>query len=335
MKKQLVCSVMIMSLALIMTGCGGTSDSKVPEPTTQQEVVIEKEATVVSYDKEIELGAGETLTLDKLNIVTDGDIEFDFSEKTYNEVGSFDEVITYEDGELAVKVIVVDKTAPVISGTHDITVTEGEAINILNGVSTNEEAELKVSDYDSSLLDATQTVTITATDTAGNISEVTVNLTIKSNPIESMDKTMYASSSVNVRAGASADTEKLGSLSLNESVHVIGKDKASGWYQIEYNGSVGYVSNSYLSDSKTEVKTQNTNNSSSSNKTNNGSSSDSGSSSKTNQSDNPGSDFDGNIGVDSEEDWEKEDEAMYEKLKEEGLIDEDGNPTPPDYNISN
>lgn len=311
MKKQLVCSVMIMSLALIMTGCGGTSDSKVPEPTTQQEVVIEKEATVVSYDKEIELGVGETLTLDKLNIVTDGDIEFDFAEKTYNEIGSFDEVVTYEGGELNVKVIVVDKTAPVISGTHDISVIEGEAINILDGVSTNEETELKVSEYDTSLLDVTQAVTITATDTAGNVSEATINLTIKSNPVENMDKTMYANTSVNVRAGTSSDTEKLGSLSLNEKVHVIGKDKATGWYQIEYNNAVGYVSNSYLSDNKTEVKTQNTDSTNKTNKTNSSDSGSGNSSSQPSQSDNSGG-FDGDFGVMSPEDAQNESDKNAE-----------------------
>ena len=70
-----------------------------------------------------------------------------------------------------------------------------------------------------------------------------------------MNATMYAKSSVNVRSLPSADGERLGSLSTNQEVTVTGQCNETGWYRIEFNGSVAYVSNNYLSDTKVEQTT--------------------------------------------------------------------------------
>lgn len=67
-----------------------------------------------------------------------------------------------------------------------------------------------------------------------------------------MNKTMYAKSSVNVRDLPSTDGNKLGALSSGQAVTVTGKCNETGWYRIDYNGSVAYVSNSYLVDNKPE-----------------------------------------------------------------------------------
>lgn len=72
--------------------------------------------------------------------------------------------------------------------------------------------------------------------------------------------TMYAKKSVNVRAGASTDYEKIGSLSWAEEVTVTGV-ASTGWYQISYNGVVGYVSNNYLVETKPEKQVATSNNS--------------------------------------------------------------------------
>ena len=64
---------------------------------------------------------------------------------------------------------------------------------------------------------------------------------------------MYAKSSVNVRSLPRADGERLGSLSTNQEVTVTGQCNETGWYRIEYDGRVAYVSNNYLSDSKVET----------------------------------------------------------------------------------
>jgi len=64
----------------------------------------------------------------------------------------------------------------------------------------------------------------------------------------------YATVSLNVRQGLGADTEKIGSLSQNQEVTVIGEVTGSDWVLISYgNGNEGHVNKSYLSDSKTVV----------------------------------------------------------------------------------
>ena len=71
-----------------------------------------------------------------------------------------------------------------------------------------------------------------------------------------MDKTMYAKSSVNVRDLPSTDGNKLGGLSKAQEVHVTGQCNETSWYRVEYSGSVGYVSNNYLQDSKPAEEAQ-------------------------------------------------------------------------------
>lgn len=71
-----------------------------------------------------------------------------------------------------------------------------------------------------------------------------------------LDKTMYAKSSVNVRSLPSTDGEKLGGLSKAQEVHVTGQCNETSWYRIDYNGSVAYVSNSYLVNDKPVEETR-------------------------------------------------------------------------------
>lgn len=65
-----------------------------------------------------------------------------------------------------------------------------------------------------------------------------------------VDKTMYANADVNLREGNGTEFAKVGSLSLNEEVHVIGQSKSTNWYMLEQGA---FVSDKYLSDAKTEV----------------------------------------------------------------------------------
>ena len=67
-----------------------------------------------------------------------------------------------------------------------------------------------------------------------------------------MEATMYAQQTVNVRDLPSTDGNKVGSLSANDEVKVTGQAD-NGWYRIEYNDSVAYVSDSYLGENKVEV----------------------------------------------------------------------------------
>jgi len=65
---------------------------------------------------------------------------------------------------------------------------------------------------------------------------------------------MYAKSSLNIRQGLGADTEKIGSLTQNQEVTVIGEVAGSDWVLISYSsGKEGHVNKSYLSETKVVV----------------------------------------------------------------------------------
>ena len=84
--------------------------------------------------------------------------------------------------------------------------------------------------------------------------------------VENVDKkTMYATTSLNVRKGPSTSYETLGALSYAEAVTVTGKVNDSHWMRVEYKNKTGYASGKYLSDKKPEVST-NTSSSSSESK---------------------------------------------------------------------
>ena len=66
--------------------------------------------------------------------------------------------------------------------------------------------------------------------------------------------TMYATQTVNIRNLPSTDGEKIGSLSTNQEITVIGQCNETSWYMFDYNGQTAFVSNSYLSTEKVEVQ---------------------------------------------------------------------------------
>lgn len=67
-----------------------------------------------------------------------------------------------------------------------------------------------------------------------------------------MTATMYATQTVNVRNLPCTDGEKIGSLSANQEITVLGQCNETGWYQFELDGQTAFVSNSYLSTEKVE-----------------------------------------------------------------------------------
>lgn len=68
-----------------------------------------------------------------------------------------------------------------------------------------------------------------------------------------MNKTMWATSSVNVRSLPSTEGSKLGKLAADEKVTVTGKCNENGWYRISYKGKDGYVSSNYLTETEPVV----------------------------------------------------------------------------------
>ena len=73
--------------------------------------------------------------------------------------------------------------------------------------------------------------------------------------IKKLNKTMYATTAVNIRNKPSSKGKKLGTLRFAQKVKVTGQDKNTGWYQIKYKGKVGYVSGAYLSTKKPSTST--------------------------------------------------------------------------------
>ena len=70
-----------------------------------------------------------------------------------------------------------------------------------------------------------------------------------------MDSIMYATTSVNERKEPSTDSEKIGSLSIGEEVHVTGQTKDEQWYRIEISGiDEGFVASQYLSNDKPVIE---------------------------------------------------------------------------------
>lgn len=68
--------------------------------------------------------------------------------------------------------------------------------------------------------------------------------------VTALEKIMYASATVNVRTGPDTSYEKLGELSVNQEMQVIGVCDEMNWYCVAYNGEVGFVHGNYLSDEK-------------------------------------------------------------------------------------
>ena len=118
----------------------------------------------------------------------------------------------------------------------------------------------------------TETVAVTETEEATEMVEVTeeteTELPEETEVIEEteeapaftvteMSALKYATQTVNVRKGPSADHEKLGSLTAGQKVTVTGQAD-TGWYRIDYNGMEGYVSDKYLSDQKASAPAKST-----------------------------------------------------------------------------
>ena len=77
----------------------------------------------------------------------------------------------------------------------------------------------------------------------------------------SVNETVYATTTVNIREGFSADTDKVGSLGKGQSVKRvgIGTGDAEGWSQVEFNGQTAYISSEYLSLTKPAAQSSGSN----------------------------------------------------------------------------
>ena len=77
----------------------------------------------------------------------------------------------------------------------------------------------------------------------------------------SVNETVYATSTVNIREGFSADMDKVGSLGRGQSIKRvgIGTGDAEGWSEVEFNGQTAYISSDYLSLTKPAAQSSGSN----------------------------------------------------------------------------
>ena len=80
--------------------------------------------------------------------------------------------------------------------------------------------------------------------------ENTSSESTESSNSESTSETVYATTGVNVRAEASADSTRIGALAAGQSITRTGS--SGDWSIVSYNGSTGYVKSEYLSTTKPE-----------------------------------------------------------------------------------
>lgn len=70
-------------------------------------------------------------------------------------------------------------------------------------------------------------------------------------------ETVYATAGVNIRAKASADADKIGTLAAGGSITRTG-NTSSGWSRVDYNGQTGYIKSDYLTTTKPTVTSNTT-----------------------------------------------------------------------------
>ncbi|MCI5873971.1 MAG: SH3 domain-containing protein [Clostridiales bacterium] len=152
---------------------------------------------------------------------------------------------------LGIMVLSITMLASTVTGCGDKETSEVPATELIEATETTE-----VSEPETELVtEATEAV---EPETETEVTEIAEAQEEADYTVKDMSATKYAKQSVNVRKGPSTEFEQLGSLSTNQKVTVTGQAD-TGWYRIDYNGKVGYVSDKYLSDQKVTASASGTN----------------------------------------------------------------------------
>lgn len=182
---------------------------------------------------------------------------------------------------LGIMVLSIAMVASTVTGCGGKETSEVQATEVVESVVETEAVEPMTEEVTEEPTEATEEVEVTETEEPETESESADAFVVKD-----MSATKYAKQKVNVRSGASADYETIGSLNANQKVTVTGQAD-TGWYRIDYNGKVGYVSGKYLVDQKVTASTSgsNTNTATNADNTNNAS----GNNNSSNSNNNSGS----------------------------------------------
>lgn len=103
----------------------------------------------------------------------------------------------------------------------------------------------------------TEEITTEEVTTEATTEETTEETTAVVYTYTEMNQVMYATTSLNMRSGPSADFDKVGMLSQAEEVTVIAQCNETGWYKLNYSSEFdAYVNSSYLSATKPVIETE-------------------------------------------------------------------------------
>lgn len=126
------------------------------------------------------------------------------------------------------------RTGPSTSYSIISTIPKGTVVDYYS--ESNGWAKIKYSGKDGYVSTAYLT-----TDTSSNN-----NLTTGVESMTATGKVVKTSDFLNVRSQPNTNSSILGKVYLSNTISITGRDKATGWYRINFNGSVGYVSDYYI-----------------------------------------------------------------------------------------
>ena len=224
MKKKNLMNVLAVAVTCAMlAGCSQQADTTAPAKAEEETIDTEDTEEVAEEPEEVK-EASYLLSITAVN--EDGTYSACDAEKTDYTL-TLDETFPEEQKELLVPEAVVTVTGP----EDSLADTESGKSFTITAVQAQEE------DTEDSL----------AVKRAGfeKVNGFAVD--------DSVIGTMYAKQPVNVRKGPSTDYEKIGNLSFAQEINVTGAAD-NGWYQFDFDGQKGYVSNKYVAMEKPEAK---------------------------------------------------------------------------------
>lgn len=241
MKKKNVLALMmaLAASATMITGCGTNYTVKLTD-TNPVRVELGSELStdvrdyITVFDGEEAVNEGDVF----------GEIQMDTSGIDVNTPGTYTLIITYEQNQLVIPVIVEDTTAPEIT-VEDLTLAAGTEVTVSEYVTVVDAEETEVmfvlpdgSRTDKFTFDGTPLdVTVEAEDAAGNktIAVMKVSLLDTTAPvINAEDVTIYVNDEFDVMSGVTANDDVDGNITANVTVSGTVDTTEEGTYTLTY-----------------------------------------------------------------------------------------------------
>ena len=215
-KKIIIISVVIILILLIAGVCGGTyyflktEENKVAEVTKQQEEAFLEFSEEIKYGTEItyEDLLAKLIDVSKLQENTKITVEINENELkerekfTFNALGIYkikakleyvyvypivESISKQVENEKTVEINIMDTEKPVITGVANKEITEGDTINLADGITATDDVDGQLEVQIEGTVDNTKageySIKVKATDKSGNTEEATFTVTVKAKPV--------------------------------------------------------------------------------------------------------------------------------------------------------